>query len=160
MKLKKTTSYALHALMYMVRHLTQLPVSIEAIIKAEGIPKSCLAGIFKKLVDGGIVEPATRPSKGYEFVRPPSHISLMEFFEAMEGSGLFTDCFMKHCECGGTPDNCYIYGAWQRSTKKMVALLSETSLVDAAWNHPEHKFNESPTEQKPPSAGITNGKSC
>ncbi|MBW8036180.1 MAG: Rrf2 family transcriptional regulator [Planctomycetes bacterium] len=146
MKLKKVTSYALHALMYMVRHLTQLPVSIEAISKAEGVPKSNLTKIFKKLVDAGIVELATPRSKGYKFVNPPSHTSLMDLFEVMEGSGLFKDCFMKHCECGGTPENCYIYGAWQRSTKKMAALLTETSLVDAAWNHPEHKFNEHPTE--------------
>ena len=37
MKLKKATSYALHALMYMVRHLTQLPVNLEAISKTEGM---------------------------------------------------------------------------------------------------------------------------
>ena len=144
MKLKKATSYALHAVMYMTRHLTQLPVDLEAISKAEGIPKSYLARIFQKLAKAGIVELATPRGKGYKFVNPPSHTNLLELFEVMEGNALFKDCFMKHCECGGTPENCYIYAAWQQSTKKMSKLLTETSLVDAAWNHPEHRFNELP----------------
>jgi Rrf2 family protein len=144
MKLKKATSYALHALMYMTRHLTQLPVNLETISKAEGIPQSYLSRIFQKLVKAGIVELATPRGKGYDFVNPPAQTNLLELFEVMEGSSLFKDCFMKHCKCGGTPDNCYIYAAWQKSTKKMAALLTETSLVDAAWNHPEHRFNELP----------------
>ncbi len=144
MKLTKATSYALHALMYMVRHLTQLPVNLETISKTEGIPQSYLSRIFKKLVKAGIVELAEGRGKGYKFVKHPGQTNLMELFEVMEGKGIFTDCFMKHCQCGGTPENCYIYAAWQKSTKKISELLAETSLVDATWNHPEHRFNELP----------------
>ncbi|MCF7955793.1 MAG: Rrf2 family transcriptional regulator [Phycisphaerae bacterium] len=142
MKLKKATSYALHALMYMTRHLTQLPVNLEMISKAEGIPQSYLSRIFKKLTSAGIVELSNQKGKGYNFVNPPGSIKLLELFEVMEGEAIFNDCFMKHCKCGGTPENCYIYAAWKRSTNEIVTLLKETSLVDAAWNHPEHRFNE------------------
>lgn len=144
MKLKKATSYALHALMYMTRHLTQLPVNLETISKAEGIPQSYLSRIFKKLITAGIVELSKQKGKGYNFVNPPGSTNLLELFEMMEGGGMFEDCFMKHCKCGGTPENCYIYAAWKRSTNEMAVLLKKTSLVDAAWNHPEHRFNELP----------------
>ena len=148
MKLKKATSYALHALMYMTRHMTQLPVNLETISKAEGIPLSYLSRIFQKLSSAGIVQLSKEKGKGYTFVNPPAQTNLLRLFEVMEGDSLFGNCFMNHCNCGGTTENCYIYAAWQRSTRKMDKLLTETSLVDAAWNHPEHRFNELPDGSK------------
>ncbi len=55
MKVKKATAYALHALMYMVRHATQLPVTTTTIAKGEGIPSEYLAKIFQKLSKAHIV---------------------------------------------------------------------------------------------------------
>ena len=43
MKVSKTAAYSLHALMYMVRHITQLPATTNTIAKAEGIPPGYLA---------------------------------------------------------------------------------------------------------------------
>lgn len=140
MKIKKETSYALHALTYMTRHLTQLPVTLEVISKAEGISQSYLSGIFKKLTKAGIVKPAPARGKGYLFADTPSRTSLLELFELMEGGPLFKECFMKNCQCGGTPENCRIYGIWQQSTKKILDVLKQTSLGDAAWSCPEHRF--------------------
>ena len=56
MKLSKGTAYALHALMYIVRHITQLPISVTAIAKAEGIPSGQLARVFVKLETAGLVK--------------------------------------------------------------------------------------------------------
>ncbi len=135
MKVSKATAYALHALMYMVRHATELPVATGAIAKAEGIPSGYLAKVFGRLVKAGIVKSVKGRRKGYVFVKPPEEVSLLDMFEAVEGKPLFDDCLLKHCECGGTPDNCYIYAQWVSSTRKMNRLLDETSLVAAAWNH-------------------------
>jgi len=144
MKVSKATAYALHALMYMVRHVTELPASTGAIAKAEGIPAGYLAKVFQRLVKAGLVRAAKGRRKGYVFAKPPEEITMLEMFEAIEGKSLFDDCFMKHCKCGGTPDNCHIYAQWISSTRKMNRLLDETSLVAAAWNHPEHRFEELP----------------
>lgn len=145
MKVKQATAYALHALMYMVRHITQMPVTAGSIAKAEGIPAGYLAKIFQRLVKANIVKASKGPRKGYVFARPPEEINLLELFEVIEDGSLFDECFMKHCECGGTPENCYIYACWLRTTKKLSELLAETSIVTATWNHPEHRFNELPT---------------
>jgi len=142
MKVKQATAYALHALMYMVRHITQLPVTAGSIAKAEGIPAGYLAKLFQPLVKANIVKASKGRRKGYVFARPPEEINLLELFEAIEGGPLFDDCFMKHCECGGTPENCHIYACWLKATKRLANLLTETSLVTAAWNHPDHRFNE------------------
>jgi len=140
MKVRKSAAYALHALMYMVRHSTQLPATTAMIAKAEGIPSNYLAKIFQQLVKARFVKAVKNKNRGYVFARPPEEISLLELFEAVEGSPLFDDCFLRHCECGGTKENCRIFSVWTNATKRIEELLAETTVATAAWSHPEHRF--------------------
>lgn len=144
MKIRKSAAYALHALMYMVRHNTQLPATTATIAKAEGIPPNYLAKIFQQLVKAHLIKAVKNKNKGYIFNRPPEQISLLEMFEAVEGSPLFDDCFLRHCECGGTKENCRIFSVWINSTKQVKKILEQTSLAAAAWSHPEHRFMSLP----------------
>lgn len=148
MKISKATAYALHALMYMVRHITQLPATTNTIAKAEGIPAGYLAKIFQKLVKARLVRATRGHAKGYVFAKQPEEISLLELFEAVEGGHLFDDCLLRHCQCGGTPDNCYIYSQWLSTARRMSRILEETTLVTAAWNHPTHRFYNLPQFQE------------
>ncbi len=144
MKVTKATAYGLHALMYMARHITQLPVTTDTIAKGEGIPPGYLAKIFQRLTKARLVRGVKGRKRGHVFTRPPEEISLLEVIEAMEGESLFDDCPLKHCECGGTPENCVIFAQWVRTTKKINKLFEETSLASVAWNHPEHRFHSLP----------------
>ncbi len=144
MKISKASAYSLHALMYMVRHTTQLPATANTIAKAEGLPPGYLAKIFQKLVKAGLIESVRRKGGGYVFAKPPEEINLLELFELIEGESLFDDCLLRHCECGGTPENCCIFAKWLSATNRIKQFLSETSLVTAAWNHPEHRFYSLP----------------
>jgi len=144
MKVSQASGYALHALMYMVRHITQLPVTTATIAKAEGVPAGYLAKIFQRLVKAGIVRSVRGHKRGYVFAKSPGEISLLELFEVIEGGPLFAECLLKHCECGGTPENCRIYAHWISATRKISDLFAETSLVEATWNHPEHRFQTLP----------------
>ena len=144
MKISKAAAYSLHALMYMVRHITQLPATTNTIAKAEGIPSGYLAKIFQKLVKAGFVSAVRGKKRGYVFAKRPEEINLLELFELIEGQSLFDDCLLKHCECGGTPENCCIFAKWLNATKKIKQLLAETSIATAAWNHPEHRFYSLP----------------
>ena len=140
MKIKKSSAYALHALMYMVRHNTQLPATAATIAKAEGIPPDYLAKIFQQLVKARFIKAVKNKSKGYVFIKPPEEISLLELFEVVEGTPLFDDCFLRHCECGGSTENCRIFSVWATATKRIKEMLEETTIATAAWNHPEHRF--------------------
>ncbi|KKL95339.1 hypothetical protein LCGC14_1855570 [marine sediment metagenome] len=127
MKISKAAAYSLHALMYMVRHITQLPATTNTIAKAEGIPLESLPKIFQQLTNAGFVKAAKDKNKGYVFAKPPEEINLLELFELIEGESLFDDCLLRHCECGGTADNCCIFAMWLNATKKIKQLLAETS---------------------------------
>ncbi|MFA6425247.1 MAG: Rrf2 family transcriptional regulator [Phycisphaerae bacterium] len=140
MKVSKTTAYALHAMMYMVRHTTQLPVTTGIVAKSEGIPSIYLAKIFQRLAKAGFVKAVKGRQKGYTLARSPNEISLLELLETIEGKTLFDDCFLRQCDCSGTPENCHIYACWASVTKRIRDLLEDITLETATWNHPEHRF--------------------
>jgi Rrf2 family protein len=140
MKVTKSSAYALHALMYMVRHSTQLPATAGTIARAEGIPSDYLVKIFRQLVKARFVRAVRGRKRGYVFARAPEEISLLDLFEVVEGHPLFDDCFLRHCECGGTVENCCIFSTWAEATRQIKDLLVQTSVATAAWNHPEHRF--------------------
>ena len=142
MKLSKASSYAQHSLMYMVRHLTLLPLSKKVIARSEGIPSGYASKIFNRLQDANIIERDNKGEGGYSFTRPPEEITVLEILEAIEGRDFLSECFMKHCKCGGTPATCEIYRVWQESTRELKNCLARISLTQAAWSHPQHYFDK------------------
>ena len=128
----------------MVRHITQLPVTTNTIAKGEGIPPGYLAKIFQKLTKAQIIKGFKGRKKGYTFARPPEGISLLEVINVIEDGPLFDDCPIRHCQCGGTPQNCHIYSQWINATRKINDLFEQTSLAAVAWNHPDHRFYSLP----------------
>jgi Rrf2 family protein len=145
MKISQASAYALHALMYMTRHVTQLPVTGRAIARAEGMPHGYLAKILQQLVKAGFIRSVKGRDRGYVFATPPEEISLLELFEALEGESLFGDCPLRHCACGGTSENCHIFSQWTAATRRFRDMLNETTIASAAWHHPEHRFDVLPS---------------
>jgi Rrf2 family protein len=141
MKISQASAYAMHALMYMVRHVTQLPVTSTTVAKAEGIPAGYLSKVLQQLVKAGFIRSVRGRERGYIFARPPEEINLLQLVEAIEEQPMFDGCPLKHCACGGTIQNCRIFSQWISATRKFKELLAETTIVAAAWNHPEHRFN-------------------
>jgi len=144
MKISQASGYALHALMYMTRHATQLPVTGRAMARAEGMPPEYLAKVLQRLVRAGFIKSVQTGRRGYVFALPPEEISLFALFESMEEQPLFDECPLQHCACGGTRDNCCIYAQWLTSTRRFKEMLEETTIASAAWNHPEHRFDALP----------------
>ena len=143
MKLSKGSGYSFHALMYMVRHITQLPLTVNHIAKAEGIPAGYLSKLFQTLAKAGLIRALKGRHNGYVFAKPPEKITLLEVFETIEGHALFGECIIQHCNCTNNQENCRIFQQWRESTDQMSALFSEMTLTAAAWSHPEHRFDSS-----------------
>jgi Rrf2 family protein len=142
MRLKRVNAYALHALIYMVRHSTLLPLTLQSISKAEGIPYRQLVNIFRLLSEAGIVAISDSEQGGYVFKRSPADVTLLELFELVEGYPLFDECLLKQGDCMGTAENCIILQAWKQATQSLAKKLSEISIDKAAWGHPEHSFHQ------------------
>jgi len=144
MKVSQASAYALHALMYMTRHVTQLPVTSRAMAKAEGMPPGYLAKVLQRLAKAGFIKSSKGRKRGYVFAMPPEEISLFAVFESLEEEPLFDACPLQRCACGGTRENCHIYSRWLAGVHKFKELLEETTVASAAWHHPEHRFHSLP----------------
>lgn len=141
MQLSKASGYGLHALMYMVKHLTQMPVHSKIIARSEGISSSYLTRILGRLVEAHILATNNDDEKEYYLTKQPGEINILEILEAIEGKSFLTTCFLKCSdECGGTSINCQIYKIWQQSMQPLHDSLIKTSLADVAWSHPLHRF--------------------
>jgi Rrf2 family protein len=144
MKISQASAYAMHAMMYMVRHITQLPVTSTTVAKAEGIPAGYLSKVLQQLAKAGFIRSVRGHERGYVFARPPEEISLLQLIETIEGQPLFDECPLKRCACGGTTQNCRIFCQWVSATRKLKELLAEMTIASAAWHHPEHRFDKLP----------------
>jgi Rrf2 family protein len=144
MKISQASAYALHAMMYMVRHATQLPVTSKVIAKAEGIPAGYLSKVLQQLAKAGFIRAVRGQDRGYIFGTLPEQITLLQLFETLEERPLFDECPLQHCACGGTPQNCRIFSQWVEATRAVKDLLTETTVAAAAWSHPEHRFDVLP----------------
>ena len=152
MKFRRSLDYGLHALMYMTRHISALPLSTQIIARAEKIPEDYLAKILAKFARGGLIKTVRSPQAGYIFTREPAAINLLEIMELAEGEKLFHGCFLDHRNCVKTARNCEIYACWEKATENLRHCLSTTSLNDFSWSHPDVCHNQG----LPAPAPVTN----
>ncbi len=85
MKLTRASSYALHAVAYMVQQKSDKPVASHHIAHARGIPERFLLKVLKPLVSARVLLSIKGPNGGYRLARQPNDISMLEILEAVDG---------------------------------------------------------------------------
>src|SRR3954465_9367782 len=85
MKLTRASSYALHAVAYMVTEKNDQPVASHHIAQARGIPERFLLKVLKPLVAARVLHSVKGPNGGYRLAKPPPQITLLEVVEAVDG---------------------------------------------------------------------------
>jgi Rrf2 family protein len=85
MKLSRASSYALHALAYMVGQPPEKPVASHHIAEARGIPVLFLLKVLKPLVSARVLLSLKGPNGGYRLARPAKDITLLEVVEVVDG---------------------------------------------------------------------------
>ena len=85
MKLSRSSSYALLALVHLARGAPDQSVPSHVIAQADGTPDRFLLKILKPLVVGRILYSVKGPNGGYRLARAPEKISVLEVVEAVDG---------------------------------------------------------------------------
>ena len=85
MKLSLASSYAVTALVYLVREKPEAPVAAIKMARVEGLPAQFLRTLLKPLVGAGILRSVRGPNGGYRLARAPKDITLLEVVEAVDG---------------------------------------------------------------------------
>lgn len=85
MKMSRTLSYAVQALLELSELGDNQPVSCRQLAEMGGMPKRFLLQILRALVTKGILRSTRGVEGGYTLARPASEISLLEIVEAIDG---------------------------------------------------------------------------
>lgn len=85
MKMSRTLSYAVQALLELSEMGDDHPVSCRQLAEIGGMPKRFLLQILRALVTKGILRSTRGVEGGYMLARPADEISLLEVVEAIEG---------------------------------------------------------------------------
>lgn len=86
MKLSRASSYALHAVAFLVERKESRPFPSHTIARARGIPEKFLLKALKPLVSARVLLSVKGPNGGYRLARPAAQISLLEVVEAVDGA--------------------------------------------------------------------------
>src|ERR671910_748696 len=85
MKLSRTVSYAVQAVLQLAQLDPQTPVPCSRLAAEGKMPERFLLQILRSLVTHGILRSARGVDGGYALVKPADQISLLEVIEAIEG---------------------------------------------------------------------------
>ncbi|MCB0713753.1 MAG: Rrf2 family transcriptional regulator [Ignavibacteriae bacterium] len=128
--LSNACEYAIRALVYIVASKGDrdyLPV--RHIADQLDISSHFLAKIVQLLAAEGILNSYRGPNGGVNLARSPENITLMEVVSAVDGEGLFHDCFIGLPECG-EQNPCPLHKWWKQVRKEISGTLSKATLAD------------------------------
>ncbi|MEO9151927.1 MAG: Rrf2 family transcriptional regulator [Lapillicoccus sp.] len=85
MDISAKTDYAVRALVTIAAEQERGPVSVEALVTHQGLPRKFLESILGDLRRGGLVSSQRGPAGGYTLARPAEEITVGEVFRVVDG---------------------------------------------------------------------------
>ncbi|MRH77124.1 Rrf2 family transcriptional regulator [Spiribacter sp. C176] len=120
MKLSTKGRYAVTAVMDLVLHQQQHPVTLSDISRRQGISLSYLEQLFSHLRRAGLVQGMRGPGGGYRLARSAEDVSVAEVITAVDGP----------IDMDG--DRCLTHDLWDELSGQLHELLSDISLASLA----------------------------
>jgi len=129
----EAATIALHAAAILAANRGHL-VSAHQIVERIGVSGAHLSKVLQRLAKQGIVESVRGPKGGFRLAREPTDVTLLNVYEAVEGTLELTTCLMSEPLCG---DLGCMFGSVLVDASRMVHdRLSQTTLemVSATWS--------------------------
>lgn len=144
MRLTARAEYAYWAMVELAeQYPSGRPVGIPEIARRRDIPPKFLLQVMTALKRHNLVESVRGRSGGFRLRRPPQDITLLDIYEATEGTGASEGCPAQRHSCRTTPDRCPLARIWKRVVAEVRALLAGVTLRDAveAEQPPAHMYH-------------------
>lgn len=131
MKLSTKGRYGLRAMVDLVVHSEEEPVSIASIAARQHISESYLEQLLAKLKRSGLVGSVRGAGGGYVPSRPAEEISVGDVLRALEGSLDLVDCpgLAEENVCSGA-DVCVTKYVWKRINDSINRTVDEIKISD------------------------------
>jgi Rrf2 family protein len=142
----KGCEYAIRAVLCVVQSNGSQRFLAKDICEQAKIPESFTRKVLQSLVQGGYFEAIRGPKGGYELIKSPDEISVLEFIRAVDGEDTFGGCILGLSKC--RDDNpCPLHEAWASIRGRLLGQLDSMSIADLAKNNRTSEFFELPGRQ-------------
>ena len=125
--LSEAASIGLHGMILIAKAKDEM-VNVLFIAEKTGSSKHHVAKVFQRLVKIGLLNSFRGPSGGFSLRVPPEKITLLEIYEAIEGSIQITDCPLDHKICAF--DKCILDNVTNAMTLQFRDYLKSHTLLD------------------------------
>ena len=132
LRMSEATALALHTMVYLARD-PEHPVPAREIAGSLHASEAHLAKVLQRLSRAGLVKAQRGPTGGYSTTGNGAEITLLEVYEAIEGSLRSNHCLFEAPVCDG--GDCIMGDLLERIHEQVRSYLSETRLSDLIETH-------------------------
>jgi Rrf2 family protein len=93
-------------------------VSRRDIADAMDIPPPFLGKVARQLARAGLIHISQGPRGGYQLLKPPHRLSLLDVVEAVMGEIYLNDCIVRPDTCKRS-DHCAVHRAWETARERL-----------------------------------------
>jgi Rrf2 family protein len=123
--------YGLRFLIDLAQRGAEGPIDLGSIAERQAIPETYLAKLVVPLRNAGIIRSARGAKGGYELVRPPHDIAVLDVVEVLEGRSSLLECTERPELCARSAD-CPTLPIWTGLEKAVRDYLKSVTVGDAA----------------------------
>lgn len=140
-KIGKLTDYAIVTIAQMAKEGAETSAcSASLLAERTGLAEPTVAKVLKLLAAGGLVASTRGASGGYRLLKPFHEISIAEVIEILDGPIAIVSC-VEGAEAGcRITDKCGMNGKWNKTNRKLRAVLQETMVWELAMPEKQVEF--------------------
>jgi Rrf2 family protein len=127
MKIPTKCRYGIRALIEIAKNHNETPTKRKQISSTQGIPNSYLENILIALKNGNIITSHRGAGGGFMLKRPSDQITLLDVYEALQGSLMLLDC----AECPSSCDRaeeCVVRPVWMEMQEAQRNVLKKKTI--------------------------------
>jgi Rrf2 family protein len=136
LRLSRKAEYGIIALKHILQKRAGQTCSAREIAEQYKIPVELMAKVLQKLAKDGLLQSAQGVHGGYVLAMPPSHISVADVVESIDGPIGIVECVVPDDECKcvqHVTGVCNISDPFVQIQGKFKSFLSGISLADLSW---------------------------
>lgn len=127
MQITRETDYAIRCVCYLAGKKNEVTM-MDEIARSKTIPKSFLAKILQRLAKAKIVKSYRGVKGGFQLVRKPKEINLLDVIEAIEGPVAMNRCAIDKRMCN-LSDTCSVHPVWVELRKMVEKRLRKSNFL-------------------------------
>jgi len=127
--LSQTAEYALRAVLYLAEQPHGLPVRVEEIGDALGIPANYLSKTLAALVRSRVLASMRGPHGGFRLAVAPEDLPLMHVVAPFDDIAARRHCLLGNPQCSDH-QSCAAHHAWKQTSEQVERFFRSTTVAD------------------------------